>query len=1212
MKLRACTIAFLVLGSCPRYASLAQELLLTEFMADNSKTLADEDREFEDWVEVFNAGDADLSLEGYFLSDDAANPTLWRFPAVVLGAKRFLVVFCSGKDRRDPALALHTSFKLDSDGGDVLLVAPDGKTVLTQYHDYPEQQADTSHGMATDSKFASPVVTGAAARVLVPPAGDLGLRWTELDFDDGTWRQGTTAVGYGGQAPELDLLGTNVAAEMQNLNASVYVRIPFEVADPAALDVLKLRMRYDDGFAAFVNGQLAVASNAPAAVEWNSVATRSHAARTWEEFDISSQIQALRPGRNVLAIQGLNATANNNDLFMLPELSAVDIGQTQPAVRWFFPAPTPGDANGPGFLEAAPRPAFSLTSGTYVDARQVALTTDLPEAVIRYTLDGTVPVETSTLYAAPLDVTGPARITARLFKAGMAPGIPERNTYIILHPNVAAFSSNLPIVICTTFGKPIGANCGGGLYTPGYMTIVTPGQDGRAVLADASEFSSGAAFRRRGSSTCGNAKFAFNVEVTDAEGRDKNADIFDFPRESDYIMYAPNNFDRALMRNPVAYWMSRECGRWAARTRFVECYYHPGQGPVTASSYFGVYSFTEKNKQHPEKVDISQIDSRDNEEPDVTGGYILRRDRVGQDEIAISAGGYSSLVFVYPKVPTAKQRTYMTQAMTQVIGSLNPNIGRQEDNPLIDFTGWIDHHILNWYPKNVDAFRLSGYFYKDRNGPVVMGPVWDYDRTMGCSDDDRARDPEGWDNLLSSGDGGTRYFEAGGLGSWYSLLFRNRPPIDNTPWNVAYRARWRELRLGPLRTDHILGQIDAWSAELQEAAVRDTQKWPGLRPRFGSFQGEVDHLKDWLSRRADWIDTQFIEAPRFNPPGGNVERGLQVEILLDSQASIYYTLDGSDPRGAGAQPSPAAVLYAGPITINANAKVSARALYPDGLWSSVSLALYVVDLPPLMITEIMYKPSPPTLEEDPAGQFNISMMEFLEVTNTGAGPVPLAGVTFAKGVTFTFDGVAVPTLEPGQSVVIPRNRQAFAARYGARGILIAGEFGGTLTDSGEAISLAGRLGEVVFDFRYAGSWYAEASGGGYSLVNRDPRAPTDTLGDAARWRPSDAVNGSPGRAEGLSSGGKLLPGDSNRDGKLQVTDSVRMLLLLVGGLRDGPCGDGGLETAGNQKVLDWDGNSEVNLTDALSSLRYLFQAGPPHTAGTACVVVEGCAEGCGG
>ncbi|HVR75829.1 MAG TPA: lamin tail domain-containing protein, partial [Planctomycetota bacterium] len=325
MIMRAFVQAFLIgtlLAAVSSRASLfAQGLLLTEFMADNATTLMDDEANPEDWLEIFNSGDTDVALEGYYLSDDAGRLTKWQFPAVTIGARRFLTVFCSGRDLIDPTLPIHTSFKLSKDEGEsIYLVAPDGRTIISRYDTYPEQQPDISYGMATDSTFANPVVNGAEARVFVPTTGDLGLQWTQLEFDDSTWRQGTTAIGFGVRSPELELLGTDVGAEMLNVNTSIYIRIPFDVPDPALLDVMKFRVRYDDGFVAFVNGQvIASSSTAPPVLEWNSAAARSHVARTFEEFDVSSSVQHLKPGRNILAIQGLNTSISNNDLFILPQ-----------------------------------------------------------------------------------------------------------------------------------------------------------------------------------------------------------------------------------------------------------------------------------------------------------------------------------------------------------------------------------------------------------------------------------------------------------------------------------------------------------------------------------------------------------------------------------------------------------------------------------------------------------------------------------------------------------------------------------------------------------------------------------------------------------------------------------------------------------------------------------------------------------------------------
>ncbi len=1207
MKLRPLLLASSILLSFGPL-SAAEGVILTELMANNVNALRDEERDSPDWVELFNLGDSEVSLDGYYLTDDIQEPRQWKFPAVSLEPGRFLLVFCSGKNLVDPTLALHTNFKLAESGDSIYLVAQDGTTIVSSLENYPPQQPDVSYGVGTGSASFEVLKVGAPASVSVPSSGDLGLGWTLLDFDASSWRKGTTAIGYGVSSNELELVKTDVAAEMRNVNSSIFVRVPFDVADPAKIDVLKLRVRYNDGFVAYVNGQVVGSANAPQTIDWRSSATGAHGAQEFEEFDISNVLGGLKVGENILAIQGLNVSTDDSDFFLLPEMEAVDLDEFRPEVRWYFPVSTPGRQNGKGFPEAAPKPTFSLPSGMYVDSRQVELFTDLPGGVIRYTVDGSTPRETSLLYSAPIAVKGAVRITARVFKEGMAPGPTERNTFVIADPKVAAFTSNLPLVVVLALGNGIGA-CGAD-YSRGHVLIITPGKDGNAVMIDEPELSSAMQFRQRGRSTCGLPKFGFNLEINDAQGEDKQVNIFGFPRESDFVMFGGDIFDRINMRNPVAYFMSRECGRYAARTKYVECFFNPGKGPLTETHYFGTYAFMERMKQSPERINITSLLPRDRSEPEVTGGYILKRDNVDGDEVTIAGGGYPDLVLAHPSGTVPAQRAYIRRFLDQMVASLNPQIGRQEDNDYIDFTAWIDHHILCWYTKNVDAFRLSAYFYKDRNGPLVMGPVWDFDRAMGgFADDDRSSDPLGYHNANNSG---TQYFASGESGSWYSLLFNNSPPLSNTPWNLAYKGRWRELRKGPLATANILAQIDAWAIELSSggAADRNVKRWPELEGHVGGFQGEVDHLKNWLATRADWIDSEFAGSPEFDPPAGFVNPGSQVKLSVNRPATIYYTLDGSDPRALGGDPAPTASIYSDPVTIQGQTRIVARArLVEDGIWSSPVEAKYYTKIPTITITEVMYFPAPPTPEEDPGKKFNTTRMEFVELMNIGSEPLSLAGITFTKGIAFTFDGVAVPSLKPGERVLVTRDRIAFAARYGSEGFLVAGDFEGALSDVGEFLALRGDFEQKIFDFKYDGNWYPEAKGIGHSIVNKDPLGDASTLGEAARWGLSSAVGGSPGKADSLSKLG-AVPGDSNRDGKINVTDAIRMLQMLFGGFLDGPCSAKGLEDAANQRVLDWDGNASVNVADVLLGLTYLFQRGLPHAAGIGCVEFQGCDSVC--
>ncbi len=104
----------------------SQSIYINELMASNASTIADEDGDDADWIELYNAGNAIVSLQGMGLSDDYANPFRWVFPEISLPPGEFLLVWASGKDRRNPGAPLHTNFSLSASGEEVILTAADG------------------------------------------------------------------------------------------------------------------------------------------------------------------------------------------------------------------------------------------------------------------------------------------------------------------------------------------------------------------------------------------------------------------------------------------------------------------------------------------------------------------------------------------------------------------------------------------------------------------------------------------------------------------------------------------------------------------------------------------------------------------------------------------------------------------------------------------------------------------------------------------------------------------------------------------------------------------------------------------------------------------------------------------------------------------------------------------------------------------------------
>ena len=163
----------------------------------------------------------------------------------------------------------------------------------------------------------------------IPQNGDLGLDWAETEFDDGNWDAGPFGIGYDEDADYDRFLDTNIESETQDENSSFYTRTEFEIANASDVNELMLKMRFDDGFVAFLNGKRIAEANGPNNLRWNSRATRSTDDDNnihWQEFDLSEHVDMLQSGTNVLAIQGLNVNSDSSDLLVLPELSWRQIG----------------------------------------------------------------------------------------------------------------------------------------------------------------------------------------------------------------------------------------------------------------------------------------------------------------------------------------------------------------------------------------------------------------------------------------------------------------------------------------------------------------------------------------------------------------------------------------------------------------------------------------------------------------------------------------------------------------------------------------------------------------------------------------------------------------------------------------------------------------------------------------------------------------------
>ena len=780
----------------------------------------------------------------------------------------------------------------------------------------------------------------------------------------------------------------------------------------------------------------------------------------------------------------------------------------------YFASPTPGGPNtslGAGF---SPPVIFSQTGRTYVGTLTLTLSTASSKAVIHYTTDGTAPTEQSTVYTKPLSLTTATEVRAQAFLGGFLPSPIHTEMFIPLSQPIANFTSDLPVMIIHDLGQggpPIGYDI------PAYFEIFDRGTNGLTSLTNAPVTTARAIVGARGSSTLFDSKVSMKVEFHDEEENSLNVPLLGLPANSDWVLYGIDGFEPVLIHNPFAHQLSRDIGRYSSRTRFVEVYLvQTGFGPVSQSDYNGIYVLEEKIKLGADRVDAPKLEPGQNTAPEVTGGYLLKIDRPGPGESGFSSG-HQQVVFDSPQESdiTQPDRSGQYDYITTYVKQLDAALyGTNFRDPVkgyrayVDVDSWIDHHLLNVLTFNVDALRLSAYFYKQRDGKLFFGPLWDFDRSLN-STDGRDANPKVWRSQV--GDLGTDFFNY----VWWVRMFRDPDFFQQ------YIDRYEALRRNQFSTTNLWRLVDDLTSQVRKAQPREQARW-GVVPR-GGYQGEINSLKNWLSNRTAFIDSQFVAPATFATPGQTVSNGFQLVLNVPVGTTVYYTLDGSDPRPQGTSGGndigTNALVYNGPIALTANARVMARARNPDftsrvgannpplrSFWSGPIVDTYVVDPYPILVSEIMYHP---------AGDGNSTIygakdFEFIELKNNGPKPVSLPGFVLGGTANFRFAATnPITTLPSGGRAVLVNNAAAFKTRYPSVTNVI-GEYSGSLGNNSGKLSLTGPLQEPVFNFSYSAAWQTNTDGGGYSLVLADEAIDPGALGNNTSWTTSAILGGSPG------------------------------------------------------------------------------------------------------
>ena len=350
----------------------------------------------------------------------------------------------------------------------------------------------------------------------------------------------------------------------------------------------------------------------------------------------------------------------------------------------------------------------------------------------------------------------------------------------------------------------------------------------------------------------------FGIETRDIQGNNNNVPLFGMPQENDWILIANYN-DKTFLRNVLAFDLFEKMGHYAPRTKLCEV--------VINDIYNGIYVFTEKIKRDNGRVDISKLDLDDNAGDSLTGGYIFRVDYWNGNNSWVS--NYNNpnfpndevrFVYNYPDYDeiSIQQKNYIQTLVGDFEDALwgsdfdDPVFGYR---PFINTRSFIDYFIVNEFARNVDGFKKSRNFHKDKSSKdslIYAGPVWDFDWAY-KDHSSSMLNGAGWRHDYS---GPTDVKPPG----WYIRL------IQDSTFANELNCRYFNLRNTILDTSNLFHFIDSLENILNDAQERHFTRWPILGVNVGTpeigiqpttYSGEIIKFKNWISERLTWLDNNM-------------------------------------------------------------------------------------------------------------------------------------------------------------------------------------------------------------------------------------------------------------------------------------------------------------------------------------------------------------------
>jgi hypothetical protein len=439
-----------------------------------------------------------------------------------------------------------------------------------------------------------------------------------------------------------------------------------------------------------------------------------------------------------------------------------------------------------------------------------------------------------------------------------------RLLFVVVFSSYAACAqlttSKLPIFIINTKGQTI-------VDEPKILAelkVVYNGEGKDNKLTDTQyHYNSFVGIEHRGSSSQMFPKKPFGIELRTEKGENNPLALCGLPKDSDWILYASYN-EKSLMHNVLSMSLARQMGMNASRTKYVEV--------VIDNLYQGVYVLMEKIKIDKNRVDIATLKPEDTAGDELTGGYIVKIDKSTGTNYGTfrsnhtNTNGFANQYFYHlPKTINDTQRNYIRAYIRKFEDAVYGKDYKDELNgyaQYVDLSSFAKMFIINEVSRNIDGYRISSFFYKDKDskgGKLTASPPWDYDISYGNADYCQGSRYDLWAykfNEICPRDG----FQVPVF--WERMV--SDPKFIGELRNVYFEQRKTG---GVLDHDRIVKEIDNLKLNLAEAAVRNFQKWPIIgtyvwpspRPVPATWDLEIVELKNWIFNRLTWMDRNFPE-----------------------------------------------------------------------------------------------------------------------------------------------------------------------------------------------------------------------------------------------------------------------------------------------------------------------------------------------------------------